>query len=256
MRYFKEVFNFNNIKKCTLYEVMIKDNIILLKYNEFNLEITILENMIKKQRLLFTVNESKDIQTLKDLFKSDNFNEALKKLKINNINISNQIIEHNNIKIGKMKNLNKNKIYKRKHATLSKQHKDKNKDMNFTQRLDKKNIFPNKIENLTLPKENNYQNSNTNRMYNRRMMSAHKNNRYISNENQFENINNKDRTITNMVPIKSNNLERTDYSLINQNNTSTKNDLNLFNNFPINDKKRIPFRSNENENDKNKLKDN
>ena len=62
MRYFKEVFNFNNIKKFTLYEVMIKDNIIILKYNEFNLEITILENMIKKQRLLFTVNESKDIQ--------------------------------------------------------------------------------------------------------------------------------------------------------------------------------------------------
>ena len=107
MNIFKDGFN-NNIDKFNKFnkkKIIIKYNLIILLYNK-NLEIIKYDEMIKKERLLFSVDNKNDINIIKDEFINYNYDTALINLKINDKN--NQIVkDKNDNKIGTMINIKK-----------------------------------------------------------------------------------------------------------------------------------------------------
>ena len=99
---FLEEFNvFNANRLFNSYEVIIKNDIFIVIYDINNLEV-----MNKNDRLLFSVDNSKDLPMIKDAFKFSDYKKALRDLNITDIYIPEiYIIDRKNSQIGKMRNL-------------------------------------------------------------------------------------------------------------------------------------------------------
>ena len=158
MNIFKDGFN-NNIDKLNKFnkrKIIIKYNLIILLYNN-HLEIIKYDEMIKKERLLFSVDNKNDINIIKDEFINYNYDTALINLKINDKNNYNQIVkDKNDNKIGTMiKIKRKNNVIKqsltqdkanqknfinKKKINENFEQKDKNK-FSDRSKLSKQNLF-------------------------------------------------------------------------------------------------------------------
>ena len=109
MDIFLEAFNYSENKyKFRLYDVIKFNNVIILIYNNISLEIILIEDsirIIKKERLLFTVNSYENLKIIKNVFLSTNYENALTELDIKNKNLEVQKVYKNKSEIGTMRNI-------------------------------------------------------------------------------------------------------------------------------------------------------
>jgi hypothetical protein len=171
---FLEEFNvFNGNRLFNSYEVIIKNDIFIVIYDINNLEV-----MTKNERLLFSVDNSKDLRMIKDAFKFSNFKNALRELNIKDIDIPEQIIvDKMNCQIGKMRNLslimndNENNNQLRNYKTENNFYKNNLKndpmlnDYNYNYNYDNQNTLyqsydkiPNNNNNINIPLNYDYGN--------------------------------------------------------------------------------------------------
>ena len=103
--------NENNFKKHEV--VILKNNIFIVIYDDYNLEVINNYKSFEKQRFLFTVNDKTSLSNIKSLFISLGFDNSFKILKINKYNSEVKIKNNKKQIFGTMINLSliKNKIY-------------------------------------------------------------------------------------------------------------------------------------------------
>ena len=134
---FKKIFQ--DVPKFRKYKIIIKNPIIILIYNAFNLEIiTNYADIDKKERFVFTVNEKPNLKNIEKIFKSSNFDDALKKLDITDKYLSFQIIKFQDIEIGTMKYLENNIFFKTQENFYRRGNMNMNKNI-----LKESNLFSN-----------------------------------------------------------------------------------------------------------------
>ena len=167
---FLEEFNVLNANKSfKSYEVIIKNDIFIIIYDIYNLEI-----LSKNDRLLFSVGNSKDLSIIKDAFKFSDYKKALRDLNIIDINIPEQnIIDKMNVQIGKMRNLSLIINDNRFKNIISGNNFDKN-NFKFEPMLNDYNYKNNNQNTLyqsydKLPKNKNSFNINDNELINKKM---------------------------------------------------------------------------------------
>ena len=127
MDIFFEEFNCDLDKNnFQIFDVIKKDNIVILIYNNNNLEIILIGKdsieIIKKERILFTLNKSENLEIIKKTFLSLNYEQALEELNIKDKNLEIQKVYKNKNEIGIMRNLsisikdfNEKKIHQEKY---------------------------------------------------------------------------------------------------------------------------------------------
>ena len=110
MDIFFEEFNCDLDKiNFQIFDVIKKDNIVILIYNNNNLEIILIEKdsieIIKKERILFTLNKSENLEIIKKTFLSLNYEQALDELNIKDKSLEIQKVYKNKNEIGIMRNI-------------------------------------------------------------------------------------------------------------------------------------------------------
>ena len=145
---FLEEFNVLNANRIfKLYEVIIKNDIFIVIYDINNLEV-----MTKNDRLLFSVDNAKDLPMIKDAFKFSDYKKALRDLNIKDIYIPEQImIDKMNLQIGKMRNL---------YMIMN-----ENNNNQFINYNTENNFYKNNIKNDPMLNDYNYNYNNQNTLY-------------------------------------------------------------------------------------------
>jgi hypothetical protein len=127
MDIFFEEFNCDLDKNnFQIFDVIKKDNIVILIYNNNNLEIILIGKdsieIIKKERILFTLNKSENLEIIKKTFLTLNYEQALEELNIKDKNLEIQKVYKNKNEIGIMRNIsisikdfNEKKIHQEKY---------------------------------------------------------------------------------------------------------------------------------------------
>ena len=250
---FLEEFNVGNANRLfNLYEVIIKNDIFIVIYDRNNLEV-----MTKNDRLLFSVDNSKDLPMIKDAFKFSGYKKALRDLNIKDIYIPEQIIvDKMNSQIGKMRNLslimnenNNNQFLNNiKNDPMLNDYNYNDNQNSLYQSYDnipynnnnintlQNNYYGNKNLESNSPKKRNYSGKKLNSFYNFNDDGKDKqkieNNDNINNlgetghyfnDNKKPNINEERKNIqNNYIPFNNIEDQRYYYSNINENNEKTK----------------------------------
>ena len=251
---FLEEFNVGNANRLfNLYEVIIKNDIFIVIYDRNNLEV-----MTKNDRLLFSVDNSKDLPMIKDAFKFSGYRKALRDLNIKDIYIPEQIIvDKMNSQIGRMRNLslimnenNNNQFLNNiKNDPMLNDYNYNDNQNSLYQSYDnipynnnnnintlQNNYYGNKNLESNSPKKRNYSGKKLNSFYNfnddgKDKQKIENNNNinnlsetgYYFNDNKKPNINEERKNIqNNYMPFNNIEDQRNYYSNINENNEKTK----------------------------------
>ena len=151
MNCFKIIFK--NISLFKIYKIIVKKAIIILPYDNHNLEIINYIEKNKKEKFLFVIYDSLIFKKIQNIFRNNNFDEALNKLNIKDKYLSNQKIIVQNIEIGIMKNLSDNNtakfFYSQQNFYENKNNDNKGFNINKKSNIiELKDIKKNKIEGI------------------------------------------------------------------------------------------------------------